>query len=305
MDYQQIYDMNSPVHQRPAERRASLEQERASDPDVYDPLTIDEFQTVPLDISVLNLCLDWPIRKPPYTPGQPIPSGAPLTQAPTLVMNGELDMLTTAAEGAIVTAQYPHAQQVIVANSFHVDAIDDVDDCAQEIVRNFVTNLDAGDTSCAANVKAVRLVPFFAGHAADALPAEPRGGNTATRRQLALASAAVQTAGDVIARWYINYGGKGLGLRGGSWSYVQPDMVARWTLNGVRWNGVRWTKDLAVSGTAVWDQRDGSIRARLTFATGQGNADLTASWNDRDHDAVAKISGTIGGQTVDATMPAP
>jgi pimeloyl-ACP methyl ester carboxylesterase len=301
MDYQQIYDMNSPVHQRPAERRAALEQERANDPDVYDPLTIDEFQTVPLDISVLNLCLDWPIRKPPYTPGQPIPSGTPFTQAPTLVMNGELDMLTTAAEGAVVTAQYPHARQVIVANSFHVDAIDDVDDCAQEIVRHFVTSLDAGDVSCAANVKAVRLVPFFAEHAADALPAAPRGGNTASRRQLALASAAVQTAGDVIARWYINYGGKGLGLRGGAWSYVQPDMVARWTLNGVR-----WTKDLAVSGTAMWDQRDGSIRTRLTFTDkGGAAATLTASWNDRDHDAVAKVSGTIGKQTVDATMPAP
>ena len=206
-----------------------------------------------------------------------------------------------AAEGAIVAAQYPHAQQVVVANSFHVDAIDDVDDCAREIVRRFVETLDAGDTSCAADINAVRLVPFFALHAADAIPARPRGANTALPRQLAVASAAVQTAGDVIARWNINYGGKGLGLRGGSWSYTQPGLVARWSLNGVR-----WTKDLAVSGSAVWDQEDGTIRARLTFTDRGGEAGaLTASWNDRDRDAVATVKGTIGKRVVDATMPAP
>jgi pimeloyl-ACP methyl ester carboxylesterase len=301
MDYQQIYDMNATPAQRRAQRRTAIAGERESDPKVYDPLTIDEFQTVPQDISVLNLCIDWPMRNPPYTPGAPIPDGDAFTQAPTLVMNGELDMLTTAAEGAIVTAQYPHAQQIIVANSFHVDAIDDYDDCAQEIVRRFVETLDAGDTSCAANVNAVRLVPFFAVHAADALPAAPRDANTASLRELSIASAAAQTAGDVIARWNINYGGKGLGLRGGSWSYAQPDLVARWTLNGVR-----WTKDLAVSGSAEWDQKDGAIRAHLTFTDRDGEAgDLTASWNDRDHDAVAVVKGTIGKRVVDATMTAP
>jgi pimeloyl-ACP methyl ester carboxylesterase len=301
MDYQQIYDMNSTPAQRRAQRRVAIAGERESDPKVYDPLTIDEFQTVPQDISVLNLCIDWPMRNPPYTPGAPIPDGDAFTQAPTLVMNGELDMLTTAAEGAIVAAQYPHAQQVVVANSFHVDAIDDYDDCAQEIVRHFVENLDAGDTSCAANINAVRLVPFFAVHAADALPGTPRDANTTSPRQLAIVSAAVQTAGDVIARWNINYGGKGLGLRGGAWSYTQPGLVARWTLNGVR-----WTKDLAVSGSAMWDQKDGAIRTHLTFTDRDGEAgELTATWNDRDHDAAATVKGTIGKRVVDATMPAP
>jgi pimeloyl-ACP methyl ester carboxylesterase len=301
MDYQQIYDMSVAPPERRVQRRTALKNERASDPKVYDPLTIDEFQTVPQDISVLNLCIDWPIHNPPYTPGAPIPNGDSFTQAPTLVLNGELDMLTTAAEGAIVTKQYPHAQQIIVANSFHVDAIDDYGDCAQEIVRRFVENLDPGDISCAANINPVRLVPFDAEQAAGAIPAEPRGGNAASKRQLSVASAAVQTAGDVIARWNINYSGKGVGLRGGAWSYTQPGSVARWTLNGVR-----WTKDLAVSGQAVWDQKNGAIHTHLTFTDRNGDAgDLTADWNDRDHDAVATVKGTIGGNAVDATMPAP
>ncbi len=193
MDYQQIYDMSTSPAQRRAQRRAALEAQRRSDPDIYDPLSIAEFQTVPIDIGVLNLCIDWPVKNPPYAPGKPIPDGAAFTQAPTLVINGEMDMLTTAAEGAIVTSQYPHGRQVVVANSFHVDALYDVDDCAQAIVRRFVATLDAGDVSCAQKVAPVRLVPFFPLRAADAIAAVPEAGNTATAKQLSLASAAVQT----------------------------------------------------------------------------------------------------------------
>ncbi|HWA90571.1 MAG TPA: alpha/beta hydrolase [Rhizomicrobium sp.] len=296
MDYQQIYDMNSLPGARRDQRRLALEEQRQSDPKIYDPLSIAEFQTVPIDISVLNLCIDWPIGNPPYAPGKPIPDGKPFTAAPTLVLNGELDMLTTAAEGAIVTAQYPNGRQIVVANSFHVDAVFDPNDCAQQIVRRFVTTLDPGDVTCAANVHPVRLVPFFAERAADAIPAAPKDGNTASKHQLSIVSAAVQTVGDVLARWNINYSGHGAGLRGGSWSYRQPDWVARFKLTGVL-----WTKDLPVSGTAVWDQRDGSVRADLAF----GNTRLKASWNDRDVDAVATIRGTVGDRTVRATMPAP
>lgn len=296
MDYQQIYDMNSSPAERRVQREDALRTQRMNDPNIYDPLSMDEFQKVPLDISVLNLCLEWPVHRPPYAPGKPIPDGAAFTAAPTLVINGELDMLTTAAEGAIVTSQYPHAQQVVVANSFHVDAVDDVDDCASEIVRRFTATLDAGDTSCAAKVKPVRLVPFFPVHAADALPAVPGDGNAATAHDLAVASAAVQTAGDTLARWNINYSGHGVGLRGGRWRYSQPGLVAKFTLSNVR-----WARDLAVSGSVVWDQRDGSIRAELTFANGR----VTALWNDRETGGAAVLKGRIGGHALRATMPAP
>ncbi|HVU21777.1 MAG TPA: alpha/beta fold hydrolase, partial [Rhizomicrobium sp.] len=144
MDYQQIYDMNSPVSERHEQRDAAIAKRKMDAPKTYDPLTIDQFQSVPIDISVLNFCLDWPIHHPPYTPGSPIPDGAKMTDAPTLVLNGELDMLTTAAEGAIVTAQYPHGQQLVVANSFHVVAVDDVSQCAEKIVQRFVATLDLG-----------------------------------------------------------------------------------------------------------------------------------------------------------------
>jgi pimeloyl-ACP methyl ester carboxylesterase len=296
IDYQQIYDMNAPVTERHAQRDAAVAARKKDFPLTYDPLSFEQFQQVPLDISVLNFCIDWPLAPTPHMPGKPIPDGAKFTDAPTLVLNGELDMLTTAAEGSVVTAQYPHGKQLIVANSFHVVAVDDIDDCAAGIVRRFVETLDPGDTSCAAKVAPVRSVPKFVQHAEDAVPAIDEDSNEATQSDRALASASIQTAADVLARWYVNYGGKGLGLRGGSWSFDQPEHVARYTLKNVR-----WANDLPVSGSVVWDQRDGSIAADLTF----GHSHVIAKWNDREDRGKALLSGNVNGRRLVAAMPAP
>ena len=296
IDYQQIYDMNAPLAARRAQRDAAIAARKKDYPLTYDPLTFEQFQQVPLDISVLNFCIDWPKAPAPYAPGNPIPDSAKFTGAPALVLNGELDMLTTAAEGAVVTAQYPHGKQFIVANSFHVVAVDDVDDCGQRIVRNFVETLDPGDTACAANVAPVRLVPKFVASASDAEPARPEEGNAAAPAALSRVSVAVQTAADVLARWYINYGGKGRGLRGGTWRFDQPERIARYTLKDVR-----WAADLPVSGTVVWDQRDGTIKADLKFS----RARVEAVWNDRATNGTATLSGTVDGKKLLASMPAP
>jgi hypothetical protein len=268
---------------------------------VYAPLTLAEFQTVSIDTSLLNYCLEWPISNPPYPVGQPIPPSEHFTQAPTLVINGALDMLTPAAGGAQVAKQFPNGQLVVIANSFHVDALGDVDNCAQPIVRRFVETLDPGDTSCAAEVTTIRLVPFFPLLAAQAIPAVPGGGNTADARELALVSAALQTAGDVQARWYVNYSGSDSGLRGGRWTWKQPGEVASFTLHAVR-----WTTDLAVSGSMVWNQISGVIHADLQFTADDGTTGtLSATWNDQQSELPARLTGTVAGQTVVASMPAP
>jgi pimeloyl-ACP methyl ester carboxylesterase len=301
MDYPEIYDMNADFAERVRERDAALAQAQLIDPGVYAPLTLAEFQTVSIDTSLLNYCLEWPISHPPYPVGQPIPPSEHFTQAPTLVINGGLDMLTPAAGGALVAEQFPHGQQLIIANSFHVDALDDVDNCTQPIVRRFVATLDPGDTSCAAEVTTIRLVPFFPLLAAQAIPAAPGSGNTANAHALALVSAAVQTAGDVQARWYINYSGTDSGLRGGTWTWTQPGEVASFTLDAVR-----WTTDLAVSGSMVWDQISGVIRADLRFSADDGTTGtLSAVWNDQQSQLPAQLTGRVGGQSVVATMPAP
>ena len=301
MDYPEIYNMNADFAERLRERDAALAEAELKDPGVYAPLTLAEFQTVSIDTSLLNYCLQWPISHPPYPVGQPIPPSEHFTQAPTLVINGGLDMLTPAAGGALVAEQFPHGQHLVIANSFHVDALDDVDNCTQPIVRRFVATLDPGDTSCAAQVTTIRLVPFFPLLAAQAIPAVPGSGNSANAHELALVSAAVQTAGDVQARWYVNYSGSDSGLRGGTWTWTQPDEVASFTLNAVR-----WTTDLAVSGSMVWDQISGVVRAELRFTADDGTSGtVSAIWNDQQSQLAAQLTGTVAGQTVAASMPAP
>lgn len=301
MDYPQIYNMNQSFSQRLAERDAALAKEGLDDPGVYSPLTLAQFQTVSIDTSLLNYCLQWPVSHPPYPAGQPIAPHGQFTQAPTLVINGELDMLTPVQDGAVAAAQFPHGQQLVIANSFHVDALGDVDDCTQPIVRRFVETLDPGDTSCAARVKTVRMVPFFPLLAAQAIPAVPSSGNTAGTHALAIASAAVQTAGDVMARWYVNYTGTDTGLRGGNWSWEQPGNVATFRLKAVR-----WTTDLAVSGSLVWNQITGDVQAQLQFSANDGTiGTLAAHWNDHESALAAQLGGTVAGQTVAASMPPP
>jgi pimeloyl-ACP methyl ester carboxylesterase len=301
MDSPAIFDMNAPPTERRIERDEAVARKQADDPGIYHPLSISEFAAVPIDYSYLDLCLEWPIHHPPYPPGQPIPSGDTFSTAPTLVINGELDMLTPPADGAVVTRQFPNGQHLIIANSFHVDALDDVDDCTQTIVRRFTETLRAGDVRCAAAIKPVRLTPFFALKAAQAIAAEPAPGNQADTRLRSLASAAMQTASDAIARWYINYSGADLGLRGGRWRYVQDKTIVHFMLDGSR-----WASDLAVSGSIRWNQVSGAITADLTLASDDGErGHIVGRWNDHSSYAPATLSGEVSGRLVRATMPAP
>ncbi len=300
-DDQTVYEMNASFAERLAARDEAVADKAAENPGLYRPLTIDEFLRVPIDISYVNLCLRWPTDGPPYPPGQPIPREARFTKAPVLVINGELDMLTPVADGAVVAAQFPHGLQVVMANSFHVDALGDVDDCAASIVRRFTATLTTGDTACAPRIKAVRLTPFFPLKAEQALPAAPMSGNAADRRERALASAALQTAADAIARWYVNYSGTDQGLRGGTWKWTQDGAIVRFTFLATR-----WAPDLAVSGAASWNQGNGAIAANLTFAADDGAAgQLAARWNDRDDARAATITGAVDGRALRAMMAPP
>lgn len=301
MDSPTVYDMRASPAERISQRDAAVDSKKANDPDIYRPLSIDQFLSVPVDISYVDLCLRWPIGHPPYPPSQPIPAGDRFSGAPTLIINGELDMLTPVADGAVVTEQFPHGRQVVIANSFHVDALGDVDDCASEIVRRFTATHTLGATRCAAKVKAIRLTPFFPRRAAEAIPAGPLAGDAAGPRARSLASAALQTAADSMARWYINYSGKGLGLRGGAWSYSQQGTIVHFGFAASR-----WAPDLAISGAGRWNQTSGAMSVDLTFVTDAGDTGaIQASWNDRDDSRPARLTGKVDGRALRAAMPPP
>ncbi|HEU5480893.1 MAG TPA: alpha/beta hydrolase, partial [Candidatus Tumulicola sp.] len=256
--------------------------------------TIDEFLSIPLDFAYVPLCQTWPVAAPAHPPGQPIPPGAGMPSVPALVLTGDLDTITTPAEGDATAQLFRDARRVIVVNTGHVTAVGDVYACASAIVRDFIARRFV-DARCAGAVPPMRLVPAFARSAAGVPPA------TATvpgesDGDLRLAADATAAAGDALAR-VVDLGmTRGSGLRGGS-------VVARSDAAGTRLSlqGVEWTEDLAVSGDVAFDSHTGAVGARLRWS----GAALQVEWRSYAPSAQATIVGTIGGRRIRATMPAP
>ena len=111
-------------------------------PAYYAPFTAQEYADS--DWQSLDWCTQWPSAPATNPAGPPVPPSGSYSDVPVLVLSGELDSITTAAEGDLVAGQFPNARHVVVANSFHVTAIGDTDDCAVGIVRAFVRSRPPG-----------------------------------------------------------------------------------------------------------------------------------------------------------------
>ena len=302
-DYPQIYDMTLPVAQRKLQRNQVIAEEQQKHPNLYSPFTIEEFDQIPLDTSVLDLCLVWP---PPvvaaYPPGHPVPPHAQFTKAPVLVLSGDLDSLTPARQGKHAARLFENGRQIIVENSFHVTAAGDEDNCASVIAQRFVRDLDPGDTSCVNQIAEVHLVPRFVSTADEVDPATASGGNQGTDADLRAAAAAAYTVGDVLARWWVNYSGSGAGFRGGHFHYRSPSNLTYFHMDKLK-----WVEDLGVSGQMTWDYNyPGSVNAHIKLAGTAVNAgELDITWDSRVPLAQAVITGNIGGRRIAATMYAP
>lgn len=272
-------------------------------PDAYAPFSINEYRSMPLDYSYLDQCVGWPVVPAGQPASRVVPRNASYPDVPALIISGELDDITSVAEGAAVAREFKHGRQLVIANSFHVNALPRArSDCAMRIVRRFFATLSAGDTRCAARVPPVTLVPEFSGHAADLAPARALAGNRADDARLRIAAAAVMTLGDVLVRVAENSTGAGPGLRGGRFHVLRRSATIR-----VGLENVRWTEDLAVSGEIdVPAARTGFVHARIRLV---GPADLrgllVVHWPLAGPNARAAISGTLGGAILRAVTAAP
>lgn len=300
-DPPQIFDMNLDPDARVQARDAAIARRQREHPGTYAPFTIDEYRGMPLDYSFIDECVRWP--KPPrqHPDGAVTPTGRAYPDIPALVISADLDDMTTVANGAAVAREFPHGHQVVMVNSFHVNALPRARGaCAARIVRRFLRTLSPGDTRCAGRIPPLRLVPEFA-RRADALdPAAALPGNRAGRLRLQVARAALMTVGDVVVRAGENTTGRGPGLRGGSFRVAAAG-------RRLRMSGVRWTSDVAVSGAVrVPAGRRGTIDARVRVR-GPGGLDgsLRISWPQYPADARARIAGILGGEPVRALAPAP
>ena len=107
-------------------------------------------------------------------------------------------------------------------------------------------------------------------------------------------------AADVLTRWYNNYSGSGVGLRGGTFRYSGSDVV------DFRLRRLEFVRDVAVTGTLTWNRDNGSMRAHV-HVDGPRRRDgrLTLRWNDWAPSAQATVVGRLGGEDVGLSTPAP
>ena len=194
-DYPQLYDMTAPPAVRQQQYAAALDARTASDPQTYGPFTVHEYADS--DWQTLDWCTQWPTAPADNPAGPPLPPAGHYPDVPVLVLSGELDSITTPAEGDLVTAQFPDARHVTVRNSFHVTAVGDGDDCAVRIVRTFVasptTTLPRSLLRCADRVAPVRALGRFPGP----LPPSPSA-RAAVRASRAAAYCCWRTAGGAV-----------------------------------------------------------------------------------------------------------
>lgn len=297
-DNPQAYDMRLKPPQRVRQWREVLDRKRVLDPRLYSPFTLDEFLNIPIDYAYVPLCQTWPLASKLHPPGEPVPPGTRFPNVPVLVLNGDLDTITTPAEGEKAAELFANATHVIVANTGHVTALDDFNGCAARIVRNF-TQTGRVDAHCAAEVPALHLVPNFARRLTEVEPATALPENQAPRHELQAAATAILAAADVLSRSYTFSLRTGSGLRGGSYIATIGSV-----LDDARLTDVRWTEDLAVSGNAQLDARDSAALANLTLS-GASHGTLHATWTTVGRSATATLDGLIDGYRLRARMPAP
>jgi pimeloyl-ACP methyl ester carboxylesterase len=302
-DPPQIFDMRLAPDVRIADRDQAIIKRKGELPDTYAPFTIDEYRAMPLDYSFIDQCVEWPVAPSGHPASHVVGADPQYPDIPALVISGELDNMTTMADGAQVARAFKHGSQIRIANSFHVNALPRARSaCAAQIVRRFMDILAAGDTSCAAEVPPLRLVPRFALRSAQLTPARALAGNQANAQQLRQVSAAVLCAGDVLARLGGNSTGLGAGLRGGSFR-IAGDADA----THVSLDQVRWTEDLSVSGKIDKPlSRSGLVRAALDLQGTDGSSGrIVIQWREGSPQPIARIRGRIGAAAVVAEQSAP
>jgi pimeloyl-ACP methyl ester carboxylesterase len=284
-DYPQAYDMLARPSDRAEQYRLAIHRLERREPDAFEPFTVAEWTTSPVED--FDSCLRWPVPDRPLPP-LPVPHEYP--DVPTLVLVGDLDSVTSPEGARQVASTFPNATFVEAANLTHVTALGDRHRCASRIVLRFVRTLDAGDTSCAAGYPEIRAVDAFA------VRARQVEGPPARRA----ATVAAATVADMIARWSGMAGSEGVGLRGGTF-LTRGYRLISWRLRHVRWVG-----DVAVSGSASWNRRTGAIRADVTLeGPGGPTGRLRLRWNDLEPLARANVRGTLGGRVVAITIAAP
>jgi pimeloyl-ACP methyl ester carboxylesterase len=296
IDYPQLYDM----HDSPAARAKELAQAAAALPaNTFFPFTTDEWLAQDQNTEAYTSCQVWPspIDAVPPTIGQPLlpPS------VPVLILGGEFDTWTPPSDVPKVMAQLGgHSRFIEVANATHVVGEDDTT-CGDDLVQAFVKapqDLDTMNASCAALNPPIHSVGVYPQALAGVVPLTAGAGNVGSSVLLKLGAAAVETAGDAVARNADITSTLDHGLHGGT---------SQASLGGRKFvlTGDTLVPGVAVSGTITVTST--AVTAKLTTdTTGQGPATFDASWAvGGGSGALAQVKGTSNGQAIVGSTYAP
>lgn len=296
-DYPMLFDVQAPVQQRRQQYREAFRAMRAANPGLYAPFTIDEYRDS--EWSSFDVCLTWPVPDRTQPAGPPMPPGGSYPPVPTLVISGELDTITTPAEGQIVTEQFPRARHIVVDNTLHVAGGAGPTSCGARLVRHVVATgsneIPDSLAACAEDVPAIRAVGSYP-RSYRRMPLPPGApGDPAAR----VGVTSVATVADVMDRWWQTYRDSGRGLRGGTFRFSGDRKVT------MRLTDVRLVDDLPVSGTATWNHGTGQVTANLRVPSTQGIEVITASWNATTADArtSVRMSGSVPSRSLDFLAP--
>ena len=311
-EYGNLFDLTLPFTGRRDEYRTALERLRTDHPYAFAPFTIDDAVFSQMNAEEYDDCLTWPAPPPEITQAQPVPPESRFPGLPVLVLSGELDTVTSPSEGRATAGLFPNAIFIETPNTIHEVAIgdggvfvppngEDLAGCIGPIVRHFIASGGStGNISCLASIRPIRTVPRFVRTYAELVPAMAEPGNSASQDELRLASAAAETIGDAVARYYVTTSGRGAGLRGGNF---RLDTSATGYI--ITLSRAKWTNDTAVSGLIVWDQFHGSIKATVRVTAPGHDGFILAYWYDREPAAVVRMRGTIDGSHLEAKRIAP
>jgi pimeloyl-ACP methyl ester carboxylesterase len=295
LDYPQLFAMAS----TPAVRGAQLAAAEAALPSgTFAPFTTAEWVSQDQNTESYTACLRWPAPERAEAPAPPQRPLLPST-LPVLVLGGELDTWTPPGD---VAGELPvlggDSRFVELANSTHVVGEGDTE-CGSELVRAFVERPEALatlDTSCAPSVPPIHAVGAFPASIAAQSPLSPEPGTAAPPGALRLAAAALDTAGDALARWQATEDRRDRGLHGGSVAVAADESLL--TLHGDELIG-----GVPVSGTVR--PAGAAASAELTLPGSRGaETTLSAAWATAGS-APARVEGTVAGVHVAGTMPAP
>lgn len=278
------FDRTAPVEVRREQFAAGR---RALPPDSYFPFTPQEW---PPELSLLRTpqCVEWSVTAPAQPP---VPPGTPYPDVPTLVLNGETDSRTTPIAAAAVAARFPDSALVVVPFADHAPV--EEARCAADLVVEFIDTAETGGVrlgDCTGTQD--RTLGGFPRRLRDVAP-----GADARER---IATAAVATVADAVARLNQPPGEARPGLRGGRITTSDRDPAALVTLDEAR-----FVEDLAVTGTVGGEPDGEELTATVDVRADDGTTGtLTIAWDRTQPEPIATAAGTIGGRPVRLEAPA-